>query len=552
MASADNLLLTLSKKDGERTIYIDIASSSDRSTLFSVYEYQDARLNNLSENYDCYIEDLNEGGERKIECGESVIINEANHPNPVMEYRLRLYDKGKRKSIYRHYAITHTALAAPNQYQAMIDAIASYDENLLYDDEAKYGRSSRIAKASHRSTLLSISSLLNSKNHILNSLNAIYSNPVLIETKALIKSSSMKKQSRRSIIKNELRDNDGSYYSSRIIQKSDTPLNRYLMYILIVSQEELLSLLPKVAHSSTRNKKRTDEIKEKSSLDPTKRGKNAQYQIEHLISKQKLYSDFLEFGAAVDYALKRLLSSDMFIGVEPSSKRDASILSHPHYLNIERLLLMPLHGASVFDSTAFKYYSLFAPIKQTSALFEAYCLLSIDTSIRELGFAYIEEETDYNRIIKRFKKDEFEFDLYYAISAVDVSIAKEGDFYYVESGTRHISPDFFLVLKKNDVPICSLVMDAKCRKIESVYNDIKDGKYESTIRDYLSIRYSSNENPFVSPKIMDSLWLLFPKGEVDNNYDKINQLEYRFMTLDMDGEEDEFVGQFVDYMCLYL
>ena len=46
-----------------------------------------------------YIEDLENGGERPaISCGDTAEINNSDHPNPVMEYRIRIFNKETNKS----------------------------------------------------------------------------------------------------------------------------------------------------------------------------------------------------------------------------------------------------------------------------------------------------------------------------------------------------------------------------------------------------------------------------------------------------------------------
>ena len=115
-----------------------------------------------------------------------------------------------------------------------------------------------------------------------------------------------------------------------------------------------------------------------------------------------------------------------------------------------------------------------------------------------------------------------------------------------------MTPDFYLLLKKQNVPVCFLMLEAKCRKTARVAFDIEEGKYEDSIRDYLSIRYAPNENPFVSPKIVDSLWLLFPDDGVAASYTNKNNLEYHFVKLSLDGDEQDFMDRFVEFMSSYI
>ena len=100
--------------------------------------------------------------------------------------------------------------------------------------------------------------------------------------------------------------------------------------------------------------------------------------------------------------------------------------------------------------------------------------------------------------------------------------------------------------------MCFLVFDAKCRKAEYVHRDIEEGKYEKTIREYLSLRYSVDDNPFFLPKIVDSLWRVLPQDELDSQFEKINQLEYRFIKLAMNGDEESFIDKFEDFISFYL
>ena len=109
-----------------------------------------------------------------------------------------------------------------------------------------------------------------------------------------------------------------------------------------------------------------------------------------------------------------------------------------------------------------------------------------------------------------------------------------------------------MILKNKGYPTCFIIFDAKCRKAEYVQRDIVNGKYENTVRDYLSLRYSTDDNPFFLPKIVDTLWLLFPEDSSGTEYSPANKLEYRIMKLAMDGGENDFVSELQNYISFYI
>lgn len=252
--------------------------------------------------------------------------------------------------------------------------------------------------------------------------------------------------------------------------------------------------------------------------------------------------------------IKHLKYYHIFKSIIPSPIRDNTINFYSNYLNIEKVLYLPLFESFAF-SFANNYSSILAcPIKETSKLFEAYCLLTIDYAITDLGFSSETKELEYEHIIKKFYRDDFEIEVIYQVDAKDVSVAKKNDIYYIiyDKEHSHISQDFSLILKRNEIPICLMIFDSKCRKIGNVVRDISSGKYENNIRDYLSLRFSYEENPFLKPKVVDTLWLLLPDDNNDIEFSPIKKLEYRICKLTLNGQEDKFVESLQNYLSPFL
>ena len=552
MDSQDNIILAITRFDSIKDFLIPIPDKPNKSILFSINEYDGATLTNNSDKYDIFIENLEDGGEIKLSQGEKVIINDYDHPYPPMEYRIRILNKITGRSDLYLYKIAHTKSTNDSQYKEMVEAIGQYDENLLYEKDVKFLSGKRIYNSAYRSLYTLFDLIISNKNLILNSLNTIYINPLLKDKRIVVKTNTFKRQTSRSIIKNARSPRGDTVYYPKMLQYTDFPLSKYLVYMLIVSKNEIIKLVDKASFELTKTNEKLERILANSSSDPLKRKKHTNYQIDVFNKRITVLNDFLDSSKMILINIDKILTSDSFKDVEPSSKRDNSIVYYAHYLNVERRLYLPLLQGFAF-SFANNYSSiLMSPIKQTSKLFEAYCLLTIDAAITELGFEAIDEEIDYEHFVKRFVRNDYEFELYYSIDAKDVSIVKKNEIYSLGSDTRHISPDFFLILKKEDAPLCFLVFDAKCRKAEYVHRDIEEGKYEKSIREYLSLRYSIDDNPFFLPKIVDSLWLLFPEDEHDAQFEKINQLEYRFVKLAMNGDEENFIDKFEDFISLYL
>lgn len=552
MASPDNLILSTAKGDFKKNTEIAIPPLNGNGLLFRINEFEDACLSNQSQNFDCFIEDLEQGGEKKISFGENAVLNDAYSPNPVMEYRLRIVEKKTGKSTSYFYKINQTSATNDCQYKAMVRSIASYDENLLYDKEGKFLPSERINDASTRSLFVLCRRLLLSKRFILSSLDAISLYPIMRESRGVVKTRTPGRQNFRSVIKNACSPTSGEVYSSKLVFNADIPLNRYLVYMARYAQGALADLEERALKELKSVEHRFEFIDDHSSKDPQKRSKNTLHQIDALSNKRAVFEGFLAASQAIRTRTARLLSSEPFISIVPSPLRERAITLYPNYFNFESRLFLPLSLGRSFSFGRVNAKHLSAPFKPTSFLFEAYCLLSVDSAITSMGFENVDEAIDYEHIVKRFIRDEYEFDLFYSLDAKDVSSVKEGEFYYLQKQTRHITPDFFLLLKKKDIPLCLLVMEAKCRKTRRVATQIAEGEFEASIRDYLSIRYSWNENPFFLPKTVDSLWLLFPEDTDETDYAKKNQLEYRFVKLAIDGDEAAFIESFAEFMMPYL
>lgn len=552
MDSRDNFILTTTRFDSKRDFSIAIPTNVNKSLLFSVLESDDVKITNNSYNHDIFIEDIENGGEIQLSYGQTADINDSDHPYPAMEYRIRIFNKTTGKSNLYLYKISHLSSTTDTQYKTMVASIGQYDENLLYEQDAKYLSGKRIYNSGYRS-LQTLISIINDNSGFINySLNMILNNPLLKDKRIVSKSPSLKRQSARSLIKNERSISDNSFYSSQIIQYADFGLNKYLIYMLRFSKIRLGELKKNCKSDLVRLQERLNTIIKNSNPDPNKRKKHTAYQIDNCNRRIERIRTFLDNSKNFLYNIDKIFESDVFKGIEASSKREQGIVYQHHYLNIERQLYLPLFQGFAF-SFANTYGSILStPIKQTSKLFEAYCLLSLDAAISELGFADITEELDYDHIIKKFVRDNYEIELMYEIDAKDVSIVNKGDIYYINSETRHISPDFYLILKRDNFPICFIVFDAKCRKVEAVNKDIVEGKYEKTIRDYLSLRYSSDENPFFLPKIVDTLWFLMPDNDISATYSPIHKLEYKFAKLQMDGNEDSFISDLEDYISMFL
>lgn len=552
MDSLDNLVLTITRGDREINTVIPISSSMPNGVLFSINEYDEASLYNGSFRFDCFIEDLNDGGEKMISCEQTVPINDANNPNPAMEYRLRLVDRSSGESKSYLYRINHTNATDEDQYKTMIEAIASYDENLLYEQEAKYLNAKRIPNASARSTFALLKRLALDKRFILASLSSILDEPLSILTRELIKTKAVGRQSPRAVIRNDRFFYGEDRYSTKVVVKLDTPLNEYLVYMLGFVKSALPPLKAEGERMLRHAQSRLDHINRHASKCFSKRTRNTLSQIDKLSERKETLRASLEAIDSILSSVNRLLSSPAFSSVCSSPHRDESIIMHSQYRNIERRLFLPLRQGRLLSLLS-PYSSILAsPFKQTSFLFESYCLLTIDSAITELGFEPVDDEIDYDHFVKRFIQGEYEFELFYSIDAKDVSEVKQGEFYTLHKTARHMTPDFFLILKKQNAPVCLLVLEAKCRKVARVVFDIEEGRYEDSIRDYLSMRYAPNDNPFSMPKIVDSLWFLFPDDGVDTFYTSKNNLEYHFVELALDGNEQGFVDKFAEFMAAYI
>lgn len=247
MVSQNNIHLVIDKFVAKKDLFIPIPESREKSVLFSINEYDTARIINESMKYDLYIENLEDGDEIKLSRNESVSINDKDHPNPPLEYRLKVVDKVTGKANLFLYKIVHTQTTNDFQYRQMISAIGNYDENFLYDGSSiKHFAGKRIYSTGLKNSMNLLSSLVASKNSILYSLNKILDNPILKDERIVIKTSQEKHQSARSIIKNDRSFGLGKTYSTKIVQHSNTPINQYFVFMLRFSLAQLTKFKEKM------------------------------------------------------------------------------------------------------------------------------------------------------------------------------------------------------------------------------------------------------------------------------------------------------------------
>ncbi|MCR4562158.1 MAG: hypothetical protein K5694_03015 [Bacilli bacterium] len=556
MASPDNLILSEIFEDNGKTSSkereISLSTIRGKNILFSLKEYGTYELINDSENHLIYLEDLEEGGEIALRKGEKALLNHNDHPYPPMEYRLRIVDNRNGKSSLYLYKIEHLGSTSDHQYKDMIAAIARYDENLLYEADAKYLPSKRIYNSSFRSFYSILGAILGNKTQILSSLSHIVLNPILLDKRVVVLSQVARRQSPRSIIKNARTPSRDTRFSSKMVQTSDIPLNRYLKFMLLFGKYQLSDLDKKAGEELKKVEGKYHHLLKSVSPSPDNWKSHTRHQVDSFLKRINLVKEYLISSRQIVINIDKILLSEHFLPLSPSSSRPTSLIHYPRYLTIERRLYLPLYKGFAYNFANNYGSILLSPIKQTSKLFESYCLLTIDAAIRELGFIDVSEDLDYEKIVKHFARDEYEITLIYEVEAVDVSLAEKGEIYLLSTETRHRSPDFSLILKKDGVPLAFLVFDSKCRKSYVVQKAIRENKLQSTIRDYLSLRYMSGETPFKSPKIVDSFWFLLPDDGNDEVYPPIDQLEYRLVKLMIDGQEDDFVLELKDYLGEYL
>lgn len=540
MDSQDKIILKITKFDKIDKIEINISSIKNK-LLFTIGEYDDASITNLSDNYDIYIENIDEGGSIKISKNESQNINYSDHPYPPMDYQIKIINKNTNIVRLCTYRISHSYTTNESQYQNMLLAIKDYDEYLLYDPEVKYLNAKKIYNSSYRNFYSLIESIIKNESIIIKNLISIYNNPILVDKKIVIKSNTLGKQSMRSIRKNMSSYKEDIIYSSKLVQVADSQLNKYLLFMLVFSKRTITELVNKCNKEITKVKNRFDLIISKTSS--YKRGEHATYQIESHNKKIERLNRFIISSRKILARINDLINCNYFINIEQSPIRDNTIIYYLNYLSIEHDLFLILFNNFSFSFSSDYNSILASPLKQTSKLFEAYCLLALDTAINDLGFESINDEIDYDHIVKKFVKDDYEIELMYEIDAKDVSVVEKGEVYYLFNNAKHITPDFYLILKHKGIPIKFIIFDAKCRKAKYVNKDIVEGKYENTIREYLSLRYSGDDNPFNNPKIVDSLWLLLPNDENNEEYQPIHKLNYQLTRLNIDGNENEFIDK---------
>ena len=374
----------------------------NQSILFSIQEYHTATITNNSLRYNIYIENIETGKMEQLPFGQERVINDHDQPSPVLYYLFKVEDKVSNDTKRYFYRIIPHHPTSNFHYKTMISAISEYDENLLYEDESRFLRGHRVYRASRKNLLNLINIITNNHIMIINSLNSIYNNPSLRDKRIISKSKYPKKQSSRSIMMNLTSKNSDSIYSTQVIQYSDFSLNRYLVYLLMFCKKQLEKLVDNCSIEVLRNEKFLCNTIKKEGDNPSRRQTYINRQIEKSEERIKKFNSFINKSSDLVLNINRVLSSNYFCNIEPSPVRDSTIIFNSHYSSVETQLYLPLFQgcAYAFDSN---YYSILAsPIKQTSKLFEAYCLLTLDAAIRELGFEPLNDDFDYNRITRHF------------------------------------------------------------------------------------------------------------------------------------------------------
>ncbi len=552
MALRNSLTIITTTLKGEKAFSLPLSLQTPKDILFSINEYDDAVAINESEDYEIYIENIEKGGLIKLPRGERVSINKRKDPCPALDYKISIVSKASGRQKTFLYKISRTNVASESQYKTMISTIERYEPALLYEEKPKYLSGKKTFDDSPQCLVYLSKAISSSKGLILKALNSILEHPFSTEEKILTRKAMSGRESSRSIKKNVQSPSQERNYCSRIVRNFATKLNRYLIYMLSFSQIQLRNLIVEIRKDIEEGEKLLDQFEKDKLSGSFKRKRTALFQTDLLNGSLNEKKSILASFQSLLLIMEKVLKSDEFENVPPCYERDESILFHSSYLTIERKLFLPLlHNFSYSFGPSYSEI-LAAPLKQTSKLFEAYCLFSIDSAIRNMGFSKTESSGNYGPILKRFEKEDYEFEIDYSVNAKDVSIAKKGEFYYIEKDTSHISPDFFVILKKNGTPLCLILLDAKCRRAEYVQNDIVNGKYEDTIRQYISLRYASCDDPFKVPKIVDFLFLLFPKGSVAYEAKSFHRLPYRFKYLDLDGKERGFSDELSAFFEPYL
>ena len=155
----NNLILKVVGSGFNNVFHIIVNDKLTRSILFSFKESDYVELTNNIADSDVYVEDIENGEEKKISFSEKAILNDGDHPYPALEYRLRVFNKLTKAVNLYLYKIKPLASTNENQYKIMVSSIARFDENFLYDQDAKFLNSKRVFKSGYKN-LLTLSAIL--------------------------------------------------------------------------------------------------------------------------------------------------------------------------------------------------------------------------------------------------------------------------------------------------------------------------------------------------------------------------------------------------------
>lgn len=487
------------------------------TVLFEIKENEKATIVKLNNDLDLFLEICEESLDNHLKeiSNESICFNSNNEQHPPLTYKILTRNRTSGEQRTSFYKINPLSSTNINGYENIIETILNFNEYQLFDDEISTFGGKISPKFNGRKYFESVlNSLSSNAGKILIALNHIEKNPICFISKFMQKSFVEKKQTRKTTIKNSQKNGALKITNETKKISYDNDANKYLLYILEISEKELVCFKSRLNQAKTLYlDKKEEKIKNAKPDKSPDAEEQYNFAIRNLDAK---INRIISFDSSIKDLLNAILKvrTTTLKNIRSSSKKTKEFYLNRNYSIIEQYLFTPLIRSRFFSPFSINNLCV-SSIRPTYQLFEIYCLVKIFEFIENHDFVcldelYYDNDQKLNHLSWSFKSGSSKIIVSYEVDATNYSNGGEQGVYYINESTN-VSPDFYIIVTKNNETKLFLVLDAKCRRKKDIKKALKDK--ESTVRNYYSFRYATSAKDVVEGKNVDALAFLYPSED---------------------------------------
>lgn len=555
MASQNNIIIVINEgSKNAKYLKFGIDSIKKGGVLFSFNECDDVVIYNESRYFDVKIESLDDNDDfETISIFSSEKINKRDNPRVPLFYQIQFVNTETKAIKIAYFEVKPLTALNINFYEFMVNALKSFNENLLFDQTKKkdiYSKGELFSSFNEPNFLYKSDEDFNA---VISSIARLKNDLNFNLDKMIVRKSAYKKQDERTIIKNSLNAINNKIYSSTKIKKYDTRENRYLLKIL---KEIVTNIKGNLFSVNERNKELLISINDKNNTlnNIYMRDEAKDRLIQDITTKDKSYKrnvHAIENMHRVLYSLNDLISFLTFEGVKNdlTSQITRTFLTKKSYLffykNIYENFTLRKNSPNFLKNVDGN------SIYNTSKLFEHFLLYSFDNALMKLNFSKygstdlvtFDPFCDNKEFI--YYNDKLIVKIDYEKEIKKIDDKNENDFYLFRGS--HNSPDFLIsIFDKENRLLYAAVIDAKCRKEISLNRYLNDSKQNIAIKDYLEIIYLKEDESYLEGHCINDLIYIYPDDEEKRIKDNLYGF-YLFSKI-MNKDNNEIIKLFGD-MC---